>query len=109
MLKLRNKNCIPPPSYTTNVFCSSSCEINTLYELGRYLSRSHFLLDDERFPGDTTVNVLNIICRSLKMTCSIVTLGDVTTIFSSIFNGNKEIRYGYKSELIMHDKMSTFR
>jgi len=66
----------------------------------RYLRRSHLLLDDERFPRDTKINILDIVGSSFEMTCCIITLGDVTMVFRPVFNGNIEIRHRHKSELV---------
>ena len=65
------------------------------------MRRSHLLLDDERFPHDTKINILDIICRRFEMTCCIITLGDVTMIFRPIFKGNIKVRDRHKSNLVL--------
>jgi hypothetical protein len=56
-----------------------------------YLSGPQFLLDNKWFPHNTTINILDIIRRRLKMTCRIVTLGNVTMVFCSVFIGNVQV------------------
>jgi hypothetical protein len=64
----------------------------------KYLSGSQLLLDDKRFTSDATVNVVDIVGCCFEMTCSIITLGNITMVFGSIFKGHKQIRDRNKSE-----------
>ena len=63
---------------------------------GRYLSGSQFLLDNKWFAHDTTVNILDVIRGSFKVTCCIVTLGDVAVVFRPVLVWNIQIRDTHK-------------
>ena len=66
---------------------------------GSYLSGPQFLLDNKWFPHNTTINILDIIRRCLKVACRIVTLGNVTMIFCSVFIWNVQIGDAYESTI----------
>ena len=61
------------------------------------LSGPQFLFDDERFTGDTLVDILYIVGRRFEMTGCIVTLWNVTMIFCSVFIWNVQIGDAYES------------
>jgi hypothetical protein len=61
-----------------------------------YLSGSQFLLDNKWFPHNTTVNILDVIRGSFKMTRCVVTLGDVAVVFRPVLIWNIQIRHTHK-------------
>ena len=73
--------------------------VDSLWKGDGYLRRSHLLFDDERFPHDTTINVLDVVSGSLEMTRRIITLGDIAFILCSVFKGDIEIRHRHKPEI----------
>lgn len=63
----------------------------------RDLCGAQFLLNNKWFAHNTTINILDIICRGLEMTCCIVRFGDVAVVLCAIFVRNIQICYTHKS------------
>lgn len=98
-LKTKNEeNTIKGIRLTRNMHSVLLPAISLLSFKGGNLSRSQFLLDDERFTRNTVVNILHVIGSGFKMTSRIITLGDVTMIFCAVFN--RDIEISYRGELI---------